>query len=126
MSGMHPSKSWLLSCKTKNRIAARRSKVLAMLGPNASGRPTRPSDQSTMNKVAPLDVELGIWPGRYRNLDLPWVRWWDAQGTLVPTSEERAAAAQEQTRLAQEQTRLAQERAERLAAQLRALGIEPD
>jgi hypothetical protein len=22
MSGMHPSKSWLLSCKTRNRIAA--------------------------------------------------------------------------------------------------------
>ena len=76
---------------------------------------------------------LGIWRGRYRTLDLPWLRWWDAQGALVPTSEERAAQAQEQARQAQEQARQAQEqarqaqeRAERLAAMLRSMGIEPD
>lgn len=55
--------------------------------------------------IAPLGVELGIWQGRYQNLDLPWLRWWDEQGNLLLTGEERA---------------------ERLAAQLRAAGLEPE
>ena len=46
-----------------------------------------------------------IWQGRYQNAELPWLRWWDLQGNLLPTGEERA---------------------ERLAAQLRALGVEPE
>jgi hypothetical protein len=41
MSGMHPSKSWLLSCKTKNRIAdnrlASRLHVSASVGNNVDG-----------------------------------------------------------------------------------------
>ncbi|MCI0458068.1 MAG: Uma2 family endonuclease [Gemmataceae bacterium] len=56
-------------------------------------------------EITPLGVELGIWQGRYQDVDLPWLRWWDLQGNLLPTAEERA---------------------ERLAAQLRALGVEPD
>jgi Uma2 family endonuclease len=55
--------------------------------------------------IAPLGVELGIWQGRYKNVELPWLRWWDEQGNLLLTGEERA---------------------ERLAAQLRALGVEID
>ena len=68
--------------------------------------------------VAPLGVELGIWQGQYKNLELPWLRWWDAEGNLLLTGEERAE--QEWQRAEQEW-----QRAERLAAQLRALGIEP-
>ncbi|MCL1463062.1 Uma2 family endonuclease [Argonema galeatum] len=55
--------------------------------------------------IEPLGVELGIWHGRYQNMESPWLRWWDAQGNLLLTAEERA---------------------ERLAAQLRALGVEPE
>jgi hypothetical protein len=50
-------------------------------------------------------VELGLWQGEYQNAELPWLRWWDLQGNLLLTGEERA---------------------NRLAAQLRALGIEPE
>jgi hypothetical protein len=50
-------------------------------------------------------VELGLWTGEYQNMELPWLRWWDLQGNLLLTGEERA---------------------NRLAAQLRALGIEPE
>jgi Uma2 family endonuclease len=76
--------------------------------------------------ITPLGVELGIWLGRYQNQDLPWLRWWDTGGDLLPTGEERAE--QEAARAEQEAARAAQEaaRAERLAAQLRALGIEPE
>lgn len=55
--------------------------------------------------IPPMGVELGIWPGQYQNLDLPWLRWWDLQGNLLLTGEQRA---------------------ERFAAKLRELGVDPD
>ncbi|GBF81367.1 DUF874 family protein [Aphanothece sacrum] len=83
--------------------------------------------------IAPLGVELGIWPGRYKNVELPWLRWWDEQGNLLLTGEERAEqerqrAEQERQRAEQERQRAEQEkqRAERFAVQLRALGVEID
>ncbi|MEM8638167.1 MAG: Uma2 family endonuclease [Cyanobacteria bacterium P01_G01_bin.54] len=80
-----------------------------------------------------LGVELGIWQGRYQNAELPWLRWWDSNGILLPTGEERAAQAdarvkQADARAAQANERAAQanERVEKLAAQLRALGVDPE
>src|SRR5262249_40085275 len=83
--------------------------------------------------IAPLGVELGLWQGRYKGLELPWLRWWNAQGQVLPIPEELA----EQERLAKEhaqqqaeQERLAkehaQQQAERLAERLRALGVDPE
>jgi hypothetical protein len=69
--------------------------------------------------ILPLGVELGIWQGRYQNTELPWLRWWDSEGNLLLTGHEQAEQVQSQ--LDQER-----QRAERLAAQLRAAGIEPD
>ena len=91
-------------------------------------------------EIGTLGVELGIWPGRYQDLNLPWLRWWDAQGHLLLTGEERAEQQrQEKDRALQEFDRAKQEkdqalqqkdqalqRAEKLAAQLRALGVEPN
>jgi Uma2 family endonuclease len=99
-----------------------------------------PANERGHYALAPLGVELGIWQGEYRNLELPWLRWWDAQGQLLPSAEERVQQeqqlkeqAQQQAEQAQqqaEQERLAREqsqrRAERLAEQLRALGIDPE
>ncbi|MBH8553683.1 Uma2 family endonuclease [Nostocaceae cyanobacterium CENA357] len=69
--------------------------------------------------IHPLGVELGIWQGEYQNMELPWLRWWDLQGNLLLTGEERAE--QESQRAEQER-----QRNERLVAQLRSLGIEPE
>lgn len=69
--------------------------------------------------LAPLGLALGIWRGRFQNAELPWLRWYDTQGNLLPTSEERAE--REHQRAERDP-----QRAERLAAQLRALGIDPD
>jgi len=55
--------------------------------------------------ITSMGVELGLWQSEYLAMDLPWLRWWDLQGNLLLTGEERA---------------------NRLAAQLRALGIEPE
>ncbi len=62
--------------------------------------------------IEPLGVELGIWQGRYTNMEFPWLRWWDAQGNLLLDGTEIA--------------QLAEERAERLAERLRAMGVNPD
>jgi Uma2 family endonuclease len=62
--------------------------------------------------IPSLGVELGIWQGQYLNQRLPWLRWWDDQGNLLLTGEERAAQANQ--------------RVERLASKLRELGVNPD
>lgn len=62
--------------------------------------------------IASLDVALGIWQGTYQNMELPWLRWWDSQGNLLLTGEERAQREYQ--------------RAQRLAEKLRELGINPE
>jgi hypothetical protein len=57
-------------------------------------------------------VELGLWQGEYLAMELPWLRWWDSQGNLLLNGDERAE--------------LERQKSDRLAAQLRALGIEPE
>lgn len=69
--------------------------------------------------IAPLNAELGIWQGMYAEMDLPWLRWWDTQGHLLLTGEERAD--QERQRAEQER-----QRADRLTERLRQLGINPE
>ncbi len=87
-------------------------------------------------------VELGLtlWPGNYEGKEDVWLRWCNRDKQVVLTGAEQAAqqkerANQEQARAEQEKERAEQEkeraeqehrRAERLAAQLRALGIEPE
>ncbi len=75
--------------------------------------------------IEELGIEIGIWQGVYQNLDLPWMRWWDSDGNLLPLGWESA----EQEHLVAEQQRLLvhqeRQRVEVLMAQLRAAGIEP-
>lgn len=69
--------------------------------------------------IESLGVELGIWQGWYKNANLPWLRWWDTEGNLLLTGNEKV----EQVEVKFEEER---QKAERLAAQLRAAGIEPE
>jgi Uma2 family endonuclease len=69
--------------------------------------------------VGALGIELGIWQGHFFGLDLPWLRWWDDQGNLLLTNEERNATAELELIKARE-------RADALAAKLKELGIDPD
>lgn len=63
-------------------------------------------------EIPELQVALGIWQGTYQNMKLPWLRWWDLQGKLLPNPEEKVIQAEE--------------KAEKLAARLRELGIDPE
>jgi Uma2 family endonuclease len=69
--------------------------------------------------IAEVEAELGIWRGQVINFTVPWLRWFDPEGRLLPSGSE--AAEQERGRAEQERLR-----AERLASQLRSLGVEPE
>lgn len=69
--------------------------------------------------IAPMGVELGIWQGWYPNAELPWLRWWDAQGNLLLTGEERAEVERQKRQLLVEKLRLLS------PEQLNELGIDP-
>lgn len=69
--------------------------------------------------IPELDVALGVWRGRAGEMEMPWMRWYSLDGTLLPTDGERADALRERL----DGERLAKEK---LAAKLRELGIDPD
>jgi Uma2 family endonuclease len=89
---------------------------------------------------AALGLGLRLWEGRFEEQDMPWLRWCDQQGTVLPTGAERAAraeqerdqtrqqlgAAQQQLDAVQQARDLAEQRAAQLAARLRELGIDPE
>ncbi|MBD2203149.1 Uma2 family endonuclease [Calothrix sp. FACHB-1219] len=52
--------------------------------------------------IPEIDLGLGVWQGSYQNIEQQWLRWYDKSGNWILTPTER------------------------LAAQLRALGVEPD
>lgn len=54
-------------------------------------------------------VGLGLWQGEYSGINRPWLRWYDASENWILTDSERE-----------------RQRADRLAEQLRALGVEPE
>ena len=75
--------------------------------------------------IEPLGVELGIWQGRYQNVELPWLRWWDSAGNLLLSGAERAQQEQQRADREQERAQQAEDQLEQLRAQLRSAGIEP-
>lgn len=84
-----------------------------------------------------LQLALVLWTGTYKGIEATWLRWAKQDGTLLPTTQEhalhqiererqRTAQAQQQAEQAQQQAEQERQRAERLAAQLRAMGIDPE
>lgn len=85
-----------------------------------------------------LGLHLTRWAGRYRDAEAVWLRWMDTDGRLLPTGEEiatraehraaeaeqRADSAEQRANSAEQLARKERERAERLAARMRALGID--
>lgn len=77
--------------------------------------------------IPDLRIELGIWEGKFHDMEGAWLRPWDAHtGQMMSLAEERAESAEaalDETRgLLDEQT----ERTQKLAAKLREMGIDPD
>jgi len=62
------------------------------------------------------ELGLGLWQGEYQGINRLWLHWYDQSQNWIPTPAEQEARRAEQ----------ATQRAERLAEQLRALGIDPE
>ena len=98
-----------------------------------------------------LKLGLGIWSGEFQRTPGQWLRWCDQDGQWILTETEQERQAKEDERRAKEQERRAkererqakeqerqakererqakeqeQQRADRLAAKLRELGVDPD
>nr|WP_198017874.1 Uma2 family endonuclease [Oscillatoria acuminata] len=83
-----------------------------LYGVKASNYELIPANERGHFPIIQLGVELGIWSGKYCNMDFPWLRWWDSQGNLLLSGHEQAEQEHE--------------RADRLAARLRELGVDPE
>ena len=68
--------------------------------------------------IPEMSLALGRWSGQRENRDGVWLRWWDAAGHLLPWAQEQAAAERQRADTEQQ-------RADRLAARLRELGVDP-
>lgn len=80
---------------------------------NDSGRYQLSSpDDNNRYWIAQIGLFLGVWQGTRENRIGYWLRWWDENGKLLLWGVEK--------------TQQLEEKAERLAAQLRAAGIEPE
>jgi hypothetical protein len=73
-------------------------------------------------------VGLGLveWEGAFEGMNGRWLRWCTRDGTLVPTGAESARAAKAQAETAKARAETAETRADRLAARLKAMGIDPN
>jgi Uma2 family endonuclease len=73
-----------------------------------------------------VGLGLTLWAGVFEGKQDIWLRWCDKEGNVLPTGAERAIQAEQRAEQAEQRAQNAEQRAEQLAAQLRALGIDPD
>ena len=73
-----------------------------------------------------LKLGLTLWHGQFENSEDVWLRWCDREGNVIPTGAERAKQADQLAEQARQRAEQERQRADRLAGQLRALGIEPN
>lgn len=73
-----------------------------------------------------IGLGLKLWQGRYEDMTETWLRWFDTDGRPVPTGGELARSARKWAEQSEAMAEVAQARADRLAAQLRAAGIDPE
>ena len=68
--------------------------------------------------IVPMQVELGVWEGRYQNQEMRWLRWWDSQGNLLPTGQEAASLERQEKEQALEEKEQALEEKEQVLEEL--------
>ena len=66
------------------------------------------------------------WEGDNEGVTTTWLRWADAEGHILPTRCEMAQQAQQEAQQAKLEAQQAQTEKQKLAAKLRAMGIDPE
>jgi Uma2 family endonuclease len=69
--------------------------------------------------IEDLGLGLTVWKGLFHGAAARWLRWTDANGKLIPTGEERAAAAEQRAKKLEEKLNS-------YAAKLRKAGLNPN
>jgi len=127
-------------------VFSRRTDEVQFFKLTPTGYLKQPSTTQTL-WLPEVQLGLGLWEGKYDGLKRQWLRWHDVNGQRLPTPMERAEherqrakqarqrAKQERQRTKQERQRAVQaeqqvllerQRADKLAAKLRALGLDPE
>ncbi|MFM6133252.1 MAG: Uma2 family endonuclease, partial [Sphaerospermopsis kisseleviana] len=84
------------------------------------------SDQNQLYWIEEIKLYLGIWEGTRENLTTKWLRFWDEQGNLLLWSSELVEQKRQEIEVEKQCAEQEKQRADKLAAQLRAAGIEPE
>src|SRR5204862_2075882 len=69
---------------------------------------------------------LKLWKGTFEGKEATWLRWCDERGKVIPTGKEKAEQEKHRVNKARQRAQAAEEKVERLAAELRKLGIDPE
>jgi hypothetical protein len=106
-----------------------------------------PIEESGRYWIPPMNLSIAAWKGKRQNRSGYWLRWWDADGNLLPWATEKveqerqrteaeaqraeaeAQRAEAEAQRAEAEAQRAEaesQRADRLSAQLKALGLEPE
>jgi hypothetical protein len=80
-----------------------------------------------------VGLGLTVWEGAFEGASGPWLRWCNQNGQVMPTGAEgrelerqRAEAERQRAEAERQRAEAERQRADRLAEQLRSLGINPD
>jgi Uma2 family endonuclease len=111
-----------------------RTGVLEVYRLNSSGRyQVEQVDDNNHYWIEGIGLFLGIWYGTKAERTGYWLRWWDENGEMLLWGAEMVERERQEREIAQQQAEIERQQADRerarsavLAAQLRALGIEPE
>lgn len=76
--------------------------------------------------VPELGLSLGLWQGEYEGINRLWLRWFSLEGESISIPSEEADAAIARAIQAEQEAARTRATAERLAAKLRELNIDPE
>jgi Uma2 family endonuclease len=62
--------------------------------------------------IEPMGVELGLWDGSYQNQTQRWLRWWDSEGNLLLSGNERAEVERQRAETERQRAETERQRAE--------------
>ncbi len=86
----------------------------------------RPLDANGRYWIAGVGLFLGIWQGTKAERTGYWLRWWDESGQMLLWGVEMIERERQEIEIVQHRAEQERVRSQRLAAQLRAAGIEPE
>ncbi len=99
----------------------------------SGGYEIQSADNAGRYWIPQLQLYLGLWEGRKEQRKGYWLRWWTQTGELllwgselVIQERQKAEAERQKAEAERQKAEAERQKAERLAAQLRAAGIEPE